>query len=496
VLATLRRFFESPRALVLAALAALAFAGLSLYFSVREDRIAIRLAAGDTRGRRAEIAEALADEARSHGLDVTVVESEGSEDSRAMVERREVDVALVQGGLDGNDDVREVAPLVLESLHLLVRGDSDIWALEDLRGHRVMLAPPGSGTRRLSIALTTLASLQPEHDYTEVAMTYAELDEASESELPDAIFHVSTLPSPNARRLLLGRGYRLIPLPFAEAMALRDVAVNVGVIPAYTYDAAPATPREDVPTLATRMIAIASRHTRPEAIRRLLEALESERFLRHANLPRPDESLFLQPEFPLHPGTIGWMHRDDPLFTSEDVQGIESLRSFIVSLVVAFVLLYRWWRTRRLHGLDGYLSEAARIDRDAMAVEDAASLDLVKMLALRGELGKVKSNALAAFARGEIHSEELLSSFLVHCADVRQHLDRMILSERERMQKVARGKGEAEADAMRALWAEALQEEHDDKEIVAPKPAPRKSVVPPAVEPEPSDPAAEEADER
>jgi TRAP transporter TAXI family solute receptor len=497
VLASLRRFFESPRALVLAAIGALVFAALSLYLSRREDRMAILLAAGDARGRRAEIAQALANEARSHGLDVTVVESEGSEDSREMVERREVDVALVQGGLDGNDDVREVAPLVLESLHLLVRGDSDVWTLEDLRGQRVMLAPPRSGTRSLSLSLTELAGLHPGHDYTEVPMTYAELDAASDAELPDAIFHISTLPSPNARRLLIGRGYRLVPLPFAQAMSLRDVAVSQGVIPAYAYDAAPATPREDVPTLATRMIAIASRHTRPEAVRRLLEALESERFLRHANLPRPDPGLFLQPEFPLHPGTVGWMHRDDPLFTSEDVQGIESLRSFIVSLIVALVLLYRWWRTRRLHGLDSYLADAARIDRDAMAVEDAATLDLPRMLALRGELGKVKTSALAAFARGEIHSEELLSSFLVHCADVRQHLDRMILSERERMQKVARGKGEAEADTMRALWAEALQEEHDDKQVVPPKPvAKAPAVLSGPAEPEPSDPTADDADER
>ena len=131
VLASFQRFLHSPRALVLAAALAFAFAAFSLYFARREDRISILLAAGDARGRRAEIAQALADEAVAHGLDVTVVESAGSEDSREMVERREVDVALVQGGLDGNEDVREVAPLVLESLHLLVRGDSDIFTLED-----------------------------------------------------------------------------------------------------------------------------------------------------------------------------------------------------------------------------------------------------------------------------------------------------------------------------------------------------------------------------
>src|SRR6185369_5254556 len=102
-------------------------------------------------------------------------------------------------------------------------------------------------------------------------------------------------------------------------------------------------------TLATRMIAIANRDTPREAVRHLLEALESERFLRRAELPRPPDSLFAQPEFPLHPGTIAWQHRDDPFLTSEDMQGIESLRSFAVSLIVAGVLLWRWLRSRRIH---------------------------------------------------------------------------------------------------------------------------------------------------
>ena len=44
------------------------------------------------------------------------------------------------------------------------------------------------------------------------------------------------------------------------------------------------------------------------------------------------QELLSQPEFPLHPGTISWQHRDDPFLTSEDVQGIESLRSLGLSL--------------------------------------------------------------------------------------------------------------------------------------------------------------------
>jgi TRAP transporter TAXI family solute receptor len=471
---------------VLLALAAAVVAVLSLWFALHEQRWELRLAAGDPRGRRAEIARALRDEARRYHVDVTLVDTAGSEDSIARVQRREVDVALVQGGLDGNEDVREVAPLVLEPLHVMVRADLDLYDLEDLRGHRLMLSPPHSGTRQIAIDLLALAGIRPEHDFTEVAMTYAELEEAEATALPDAIFHVSTMPSPVAETLLRDRGYELLPIPYAPAMAIREVFISPGVIPMYAYGALPPTPRADVPTLATRMIAVANRDTSEHAIRHLVEALESEHFLRAARLPRAPESLFAQPEFPLHPGTVSWQHRDDPFLTSEDLQGIESLRSFAVSLVVASVLLWRWLRARRIHGLDKYLADVARIDREALTLEEAPKLDLPKMIALRGQLGKAKNDALSAYQKGEVHSDELLSSFLVHCADVRQHLDRLIVSERENLQKNARASGQQQAEAMRTLWADALAETHEDKEVVPARPS-RDPAPPKTVTPAPAD---------
>jgi TRAP transporter TAXI family solute receptor len=480
VIASLRRFLDNPRALAALAGAAVLLAVVLLWAARREQRIEVRLAAGDAHGRRAEIARALVAEAFRHGLDIRLVDTHGSEDSLARVERREIDMALVQGGLDGNEDVREIAPLVLEPLHVLVRESEDLYDLEDLRGRRLMLAPPGSGTRTLSLELLSLAGMEPERDFTEVALSYAELEDADEAALPDAIFHISALPSPVAEDLLASGRYHLMPIPFAASMSVRNVFVAAGSIPAYAYGANPPTPRQDVPTLATRMIAIANRDTSPVAVRRLLESLESEHFLRQANLPRPPLELFAQPEFPLHPGTVAWQHRDDPLLTSEDVQGIESLRSFMVSLIVASVLVWRWLRARRLHGLDRYLAEVARIDREALSIEEAPRLDLPKMLGLRSALGKVKNDALSAYQKGEIASDELLSSFLVHCADVRQHLDRLIVSEREHLQKTARAAGAGEAEAMRTLWRDALADEHADREEVGPRVS--AAPAPPAVQ--------------
>lgn len=448
------------------AVVALALAIGSLVFGRQEDRLSLRMTAGDSRGHRHEIAESLVLEAAALGLDIELIDAPGSAEAVDRVQRRELGAALVQGGLEVGEEVREVAPLALEPLHLLAGPDASVFNIEDLRGLRVQLSPPGSGTRRLALEVLSLGGMD-EDDITEVSMSYAELEEAELEDLPDALFTVSSLPSPTARFLLDERDFTLVALPVAGAIALRDVAVLETVIPAYTYGAAPPVPREDLATIGTRMIVVAHRDTDDEVIRRLLEALSSPRFLRHANLRPPLDDL-AHPELPLHTGTVAWLRRDDPAFTSETVQGIESFRSFLVSLVVAGVLFWRWWRSRKLHGLDGFLREVSAIEVEALEVEKAAVLDLGRLLPLRARLGATKSRALAAFADGKVHSEELLSSFLTHVSDVRSHLNAMILHERERIEKKARGLGERENAALREMWEDALAEEHGDREIAPP----------------------------
>lgn len=470
MLARLRQVGDSPRALALLAVIFLLAAGVFLVTSLGTDEHAIRISAGDTLGRRTEVAEALRIEAQQRGLQVEIVPAAGSEDAMERVERGELDAALVQGGLEAGPGVREVAALALEPLHLLVREEllRDAGAghpLEALRGRRVNLAPPGSGTRALALDVLRLVHLEPSHDFHETQLEYRELETLPAERLPDAVFTVSALPSPLAAFLVDHRGYRLLPLPYADAIALRDVAVSRGTIPAFAYGASPAAPEADLPTLATRMLLVAHRDTPEDVVRRLLESIASDDFGARAHLPRGElVTLLAQPELELHAGTVEWMHRNDPLLTPELMEGIESFRSFLVSLVVAAILAFRWWRRSRVSGLDRYFTEVSRIDREALQLERDSRLDLARMVALRTRLGEVKTRALEAFARGQVHSEELLSSFLAHVSDVRSHLNAMILHERDRLEKRARTIGGREEDVLRELWEDALADAHDDRE--------------------------------
>ncbi|MFO0710951.1 MAG: TAXI family TRAP transporter solute-binding subunit [Sandaracinus sp.] len=453
-------FQRSERGLLVGGLVALLVALFALAIASRTPRHHLRITAGDERGHRTVIARHLEELAARRGLELEIVATQGSLDAMSRVADRSLDAALVQGGLDAPDTVREVAPVALEPLHVLARGE--IWDLDDVRGTRVQLSPPGSGTRIVAIDVLSLVGLCDDDgahpSFTEVEHTYAELESLDDAEMPDVIFHVSTLPSPVAERLIARRGYHLLPVPLAGAVHLHNVAVLASEIPAYAYGASPPMPREPLPTLATRMLVVAHQSTDEEAIRLLLETLDSEAFARAANLSRVErQPLWDEAEMPLHRGTQAWLRRDQPLLTPELMEGLESLRSFLVSVVVAAFLLYRWYRTRKLHGLDGFLAEVSAIDRDVLAAERAPNLELQALLDLRVRLGEVKNRALESFAKGSIHSEELLSSFLTHVSDVRSHLNAMILSERERLQKKARTRDASEEEkVMRELWKDAL----------------------------------------
>ena len=91
------------------------------------------------------------------GLDVHVVETNGSVDNLQRLLRREVDVALTQGGTyalvhDPDGRLRGLAALYFEPLSVFPR-DARLASLDALEGRRVSVGPTGSGTEAVAKAL-------------------------------------------------------------------------------------------------------------------------------------------------------------------------------------------------------------------------------------------------------------------------------------------------------------------------------------------------------
>ena len=452
-------------------------AATAAYFALREPAarpFALSITAGSAEGARHRVAEALRREAAPAGIALRVSASAGSEAALDNVDRRRLDLAMVQGGLDlgGRPDLREVAALHVEPLHLLVKGElhAPVSAnLDALKGRTINLGERGGGTARLAAEVLGFARLRAGTDYQPSNYSYSELMTLDDpARLPDAVFMVSTLPSAVARRLVTAHGYRIVALPFAPAFGLDDLEappagphvvrrhVFASSIPAYTYEVQPAVPSMAIETLGTRLILVAHRRVDPVKIRRLVEVLYESPFARISR-PKLDPDLLEQPpELPWHPGTEEYRRRTKPLIAGDAVDLVEKGLSILGAVLTALFFLGQWLRRRYLRrrdrGFESYLLKVADVERRAHALERSPSLDLASLLTLQAELGRLKGEALEMFADGVLEGEALISGFLAHVSDARDHLTRLILHERDNLEERAAAEGRS-ADA---LWREAL----------------------------------------
>jgi TRAP-type uncharacterized transport system substrate-binding protein len=383
-------------------------------------------------------------------------------------------------------ELRQAATLHVEPLHLLVKEEIHAEVserLSALRGKVVALGERGSGTNRLATEVMAFAGLRPggdgsPGDFVASLVGYADLQaEADRAKLPDAVFTVSTLPSPVARHLVKSHGFRLVSLPFFEAFALgaldeepraRPVGdrpdtrvdrrnVSSAEIPSFAYRIEPGVPPRTIPTLGTRLLLVVRRDVPEATVRRLLEVVYASPFAQAVQPAIDAKLLDMPPELPWHEGTTAYLRRNAPVIAGDVVDLIEKELSIVGALLGGLFFLGQWlrrrFRRRREAGFRSYIIRVAAIERRAMAAELAATLDLAALLGLQEELGRLKAEALAKFAEGALEGEELMSGFLTHVSDTRDYLTRLILHRRELLEKQARHEGRGAQE----VWREAVE---------------------------------------
>ena len=438
----LGRFRRVAREWIAAALGllVLAIAAVVYFHEPRSVAGELTISAGSRQGLRHQMAERLAGVARRRGLTLRVVATSGSIEALERVNAGSLDIALVQGGLDTTDrpNVRQVASLKIEPLHLLVKSEiepdaDEAHGLEFLRGRVVNLSEIGSGTYDLAREVLAFAGLKPSldrspGDYTASTLGYAALEaETDRARLPDAVFTVSGLPSPLARDLISRRDYRLVPLRFGEAFAL-DALHNIrqgpssppprgrwflsGVdrvhiypteIPPYTYSVSPPVPSQPIATFGTRLLMVAGTRVGAGAIERLLEAGHQS----GPGGPTLDPSLLdVPPEYDWHDGAVAFRDRNKPLIIGDAVDFLEKWTSLLGGVLGGMFFLWQWARQRnrrrRELGFESYMLKVTAIERRALQNEMGMRFDLKELLELQVELSALKIDALQRYADGEL----------------------------------------------------------------------------------------------
>ncbi len=449
----------------LAALAALSLACFFYFHAPGQRHYHLTLTAGNALGMRHQIAERLQREAGRHGVTLELRPSHGSEESLDWVNQRQVDVALVQGGLTpaGRPDVRQVATLQIEAVHLAVKKELAATAatsLLALRGKTVDLEELGSGSHSLALAILEFVDLRPRkldpvHGYVPVSLDRQRLlTEEDPSRLPDAIFLVSPLPSPTMRFLVTRHGYRLVPLPFAEALALESLEkppdddqgtagkgaivlgrIHSSSIPAYTYSIDPPVPDRPLPTLGTRLLLVAHKDVPARAALELVQATYASDFGQILHPPLDARLMDLPPEFPWQDGAVLYQQRNAPLLSGAVMDSAHKAFAIFAAAASGLFVLWQWMRLHgnvsRQRGFKGYIDQVSRIEEQALQAERDGSPSLSELFALRDRLYRLKNEALDEFAQSDFAGKDLLFGFLIQVNDVRDNLTRLILHHQE-----------------------------------------------------------------
>lgn len=207
------------------------------------------------------------------------------------------------------EDLRILAPLYANLTHLMVTPRSGIEGVADLRGKRVAVGPPGSGTEQMARQILASAGLTYD-DLDERFLSFTESAMALKDRAIDAALISVGYPASSVLNATTTGGIRLVALDSASVDVLREEHpyYAMGEIPAGAY------PGVDRPlqTLSLMNWVVARADLDDEVVFHLLDIFRDEvtELARvHPMAGQIDLSFLDDAPIPLHPAVERWRAR-------------------------------------------------------------------------------------------------------------------------------------------------------------------------------------------
>jgi TRAP transporter TAXI family solute receptor len=390
----------------------------------------IRIATSSTESFYFDVGGALArylEEASGH--EVEVVETDGSIENLRLLEAGDVELAIVQASSLPLDGIGVVSPLFSEVVHVIVRRERGLAAISDLVGKRVAIGEPGSAMRE--DALKILDHYRVAAD--DIVLVEGTLDDMLSDDTIDAAFVTTGLLSPSLDTLWRERGFDLLPVSDAAALALKYAYFFEVEIPRGLYDQRPPVPAHDTKTVATTALLVVRNDATKLLVHQVLESLyDSKLRLEFTTLIKANEAREW-PLVPLHPFARSYFR---------PYEGIDLLASFMESLAATKELLFAlaaalylvWSSYRRMKDreeaedlqklkdyLDTFLDETIRIEKAQMDTADPAELE-----AYLDEVTRIKLEALEQLSHEDLRGDRTFLIFLTQCANLIAKIQRKL----------------------------------------------------------------------
>ncbi len=375
--------------------------------------------------------------------DVTVKHTEGSIENRDLLDRKEVQFALIQSDVIPNNPSpkrRVIAPLFPEFLHVIVRSDSNIHSFDQLEGKRVWLGAAESGMRRTAVGILdyyevkTIDILEEEDFRSTKGRTapLVDLVKSRESEI-EAFFITTGAQNKTLHNLPQYGDFRFIEIPEAEAIANSSAHLFTATIPKGQYSGNPLLPAQDIKTIATTALLVVSEETPDELVRLALQAIhEDDMKLDFPTLIPPSEAIARAP-VSLHPYAHAYFNPIDRIGALASVmESLAATKELLFALGAGLYLIFIRWRhlrenesqaviDQKKERLDGYLNATLIIEKKQMGEHD-----IEKLKGHLNEVTSIKLKALKELTDEELRGDQVFSVFLMQCSALSTKLQQKI----------------------------------------------------------------------
>lgn len=363
----------------------------------------VRIATGKPGSETYQLIKAAADivARQNNNIHLELVSSLGSSQNLRLLKANQVQIAAVQADSDLIEEARLVAKLFPDLYQLVVRKDSNIYTIADLRGKSLALPSPSSGQYKSFWFLMKHYQME-EGAFAFKSMSSSAASFALEKGTVDAVFRVRPPASQSIQTLVDATPVRIIKIDQARAMSLKIPSIEAGIIPKGSYKGTPALPEEDIPSVSVQRLLLARNDLADEVAKeftRVLfeqrkELLESSSLSSFVQAPDRDKGTSI----PIHQGALQYYDRNEPSFLQEQAEPM----AFIITIfAVIFSGFMQIVNRRQKNLLLVYNEELGKILKTAEHMTDK-----IKLQKMADHLNDVFKKISKDRAQGKLTAED------------------------------------------------------------------------------------------
>ena len=355
--------------------------------------------------------------------------SSGSQENFTALKESKADFALIQGGVVDLDGLNIIAPLSTDLIHVIVRKESSIRAISDLKGKSILIGMSGSGMAASALKMLHFHGL----DEVNTNLKNAYFTGLDGNQNMDAAIVTAGILNSDLVELLESGNYRIIPIEYAQAFCEKNAFFSPTVIHKGLYRMGDSLLSHDIPTVATTALLVGREELSHEVVDQILLASFEKASYVQSPVMLNIEEVRQQQDLKLHPRAMQYFHPADQIgYMANIMESLAALKELAVAFVAGLYLL--WDRWRRQHEkeiaarlsedkekLDALLAQTVEIERKYSETNTLESLQ-----GMLRRIMQIKIQALEELTHESLRGDRVFLIFMTQCSSLINSLEAKI----------------------------------------------------------------------